>query len=257
AMLQADPSLSPVIGLTWAEPFKPWNREFMEAINCPYAYVSFHDYIGILPDPTQGHDGKATCEMLEDNLRDGTSMGLDFYKDDLFAGQFDRMQVCVDEWNYSWGYDSSNALFFSNALQFHFLAKSYEKYHVTRAEFFMAVNEGMVSVHGTESRLESTGELFVLMAPHKGGTVIPCPSESRDLDILCTGHPDGHLYLSLVNRCAEPVAVAADGYTILSCAEIRTDAYSFSCNTYTVDRHASPVVSGHSVLFLTLRKDAD
>lgn len=256
AMLQADPSISPVIGLTWAEPFKPWNREFMETIDCPYSYVSFHDYIGILPDPTQGHDGRATCEMLEDNLRDGTSMGLDFYRDDLFAGKLDLMWVCADEWNYSWGYDSSNALFFSNALQFHFLAKSYEKYHITRAEFFMAVNEGMITVHGTESKLESTGELFVLMAPHQGGTVIPCPADSPNLDILCTKHPDGHLYVSLINRCAEPLAIETDEYTILSCAEIRTDAYSFSCNTYTVDRNADPVVSGHSVLFLSLRKNA-
>ena len=79
-------------------------------------------------------------------------MGLNFYKDDLFAGQFDTVKICADEWNYSWGYDSSNALFFSNALQFHFLAKSYEKYHIVRAEFFMPVNEGMITVKGADSK---------------------------------------------------------------------------------------------------------
>ncbi len=253
AMKRVDPSILPVIGLTYAEAFQPWNREFLAAIDCPYVYVSYHDYIGILPDPSQGHDGKATCEMLEDNFRDGRSMGLDFYKDDLFTGNFDRMRVCADEWNYSWGQDSSNALFFSNALQFHFLAGSYEKYHIERADFFMPVNEGMITVHGTECRLESSGELFALLAPHKGGNVIPCPADTQNLDILCTSHPDGHLYLSIINRCAESTAVKTDGFDILSCAEIRTDTYSFDCNTFTVDRNAAPVVSGHSVLFLSLQ----
>ncbi len=254
AMRQADSSISAVLGLTWAEPFKPWNRDFMAHIDCQYEYISFHDYIGILPDPTQGHNGLATCEMLENNFRDGESIGLHFYKDDLFAGQFDTVKICADEWNYSWGYDSSNALFFSNALQFHFLAKSYEKYHIVRAEFFMPVNEGMITVKGADSKLESTGELFRLMKPHMGGMVIGCTADNDALDILCTEHNDGRLYLSIVNRFTDPCAIDTDGYEILSCTEIRTGEYSFQCNDYTVHPLAEPVISGHSVLFLALRR---
>ena len=254
AMRQADSSISAVLGLTWAEPFKPWNRDFMAHIDCQYEYISFHDYIGILPDPTQGHNGLATCEMLENNFRDGESMGLNFYKDDLFAGTFDAVKICADEWNYSWGYDSSNALFFSNALQFHFLAKSYEKYHIVRAEFFMPVNEGMITVKGADSKLESTGELFRLMKPHMGGMVIGCTADNDALDILCTEHNDDRLYLSIVNRFTEPCAIDTDGYEILSCTEIRTGEYSFQCNDYTVHPLAEPVISGHSVLFLALRR---
>lgn len=253
AMKAADPSISVVLGLTWAEAFKPWNFDFMENIDCPYEYISFHDYIGILPDATQGHNGMATCEMLEGNLADGESMGLNFYRNKLFAGKFDGIRVCADEWNYSWGYDSSNAMLFSNALQFHFLAKSYESYHIVRAHFFMPVNEGMIFVCGNTCKLESTGEMFALLAPHKGGSVIPCDADTDALDILCTSHADGTYYLSVVNRRAEPCALALDGYNILSCTEIRTQDYSFESNDYTVDRTAAPTVSGHSVLFLSLR----
>lgn len=253
AMKSADPAILTVLGLTWAEAFKPWNREFMQFIDCAYDYVSFHDYIGILPDPTQGHNGLATCEMLEDNLRDGESIGLNFYKDDLFSGTFDDVKICADEWNYSWGYPSSNALFFSNALQFHFLAKSYEKYHIVRAEFFMPVNEGMITVQGNTCKLESTGEMFALMAPHKDGTVIPCHTDAEAADILCTAHEDGTLYLSIVNRSSEPLDIDTDGYEVRSCTEIKTDGYSFESNAFTVNRHADTTVSGHSVLFLALK----
>ncbi len=255
AMKSADPSILTVLGLTWAEAFKPWNREFMEYIDCDYDYVSFHDYIGILPDPTQGHNGLATCEMLEDNLRDGESIGLNFYKDDLFAGKFEYVKICADEWNYSWGYESSNALFFSNALQFHFLAKSYEKYHIVRAEFFMPVNEGMITVRGNTCQLESTGEMFALMAPHKGGMVIPCHADTDAADILCTAHDDGTRYLSVINRLSEPLAIDTDGYEILSCTEIQTHEYSFESNVFTVNKHADATVSGHSVLFLSLKQN--
>ena len=253
AMKAVDPTISVVLGLTWGVDFQAWSREFMAVIDCPYEYVSFHDYIGILPDPTQGHNGMATCALLEDNFRDGQSMGLNFYRNDLFAGKFDPIRICADEWNYSWGYDSSNAMVFSNALQFHFFAKSYETYHIVRAEFFMPVNEGMISVRGAECRAESTAELFVLMAGHKGGVVIPCTAENPDLDILCTAHEDGTYYLSVVNRRSEPITLDAGDREVLSCTALRTEEYSFDCNEYAVVRDAPLTVSGHSVLFLTLR----
>ena len=255
AMRQVDPSILTVLGLTWAEAYKPWNREFMRNIDCLWDYVSFHDYIGILPNPEQGHNGMATCEMLEDNLRDGESQGLNFYKDDLFAGRFDAVKVCADEWNYSWGYESSNALFFSNALQFHFLAKSYEKYHIVRAQFFMPVNEGMIAVKGADCKTESSGELFRLMGGHRDGVLVNCRAENDDLDILCTEHGDGSLFLSVVNRLSDPCEIDPEGFDVLSCEEIRTGPYSFENNEFSVIADAEPVVHGHSVLFMTLRPD--
>ena len=252
AMLTADSSISVVMGLTWGEYFKQWSREFVENLDCPYEYISFHDYIGILPDASQGHNGMATCELLEEIFIDGESAGLNFYKHDLYGEEFSRLKVCADEWNYSWGYDSSNAMFLSNALQFHFLAKSGEKYKIERAQFFLPVNEGMITVHGAETKFESSGELFCLMKPHMNGAIIECSVDNADLDVLCTEHADGHCYMSVVNRRGTPQRIMTEGYEIQKMQEIRMGEYSFECNDYELLDETEPVVSGHSALFLTL-----
>ena len=255
AMKQADPTIAVAIGLTWGDSFHEWAFDFMDRLESDFEYVSYHDYIGILPDATQGDNGMATCEMLEANLADGECYGLNFYRNKLYAENFDTIRICVDEWNYSWGQSSSNGLFFSNALQFHFLAKGKETYHIDRAEFFMPVNEGMILVRGNTCRMESTGELFRLMAPHRGGLVIPCDTDNGDLDILCTNHGD-HLYLSVVNRKEEAVTLSAEGFDLAACTEIHTGAYRFDCNDYTVDSACEPTVHGHSVLFAKLTPTA-
>ncbi len=253
AMKQADPTIATAIGLTWGYGYRDWCFDFMKHIDTPFEYVSYHDYIGILPDATQGDNGMATTEILEDNFRDGDCFGLNFYRDMLFKDDFAPIRVCVDEWNYSWGKDSSNALFFSNALQLHFIAKGKETYHIDRAEFFMPVNEGMLTVQGRSVKTESTAHLFTLMQSHRGGTVIPCDSDHPDLDLLCTDHGD-HLFLSVVNRKSTPLDMTTEGYEITDCTEIRTGTYSFESNDFEVVENAAPTVHGHSVLFMKLAK---
>ena len=253
AMKQADPSIAVAIGLTWGDGYREWAFDFMKTLKSDFEYVSYHDYIGILPDATQGDNGMATCEILESNFADDECYGLNFYRNKLYAHDFDKIRICVDEWNYSWGKDSNNALFFSNALQFHFLAKGKETYHIDRAEFFMPVNEGMITVRGNQCKMESTGEMFCLLAGHRGGRVIPCTSENPALDILCTDHGD-HLYLSVVNRGDEPVSLSVEGYTVTACTEIETKEYSFESNDYDVRPLPSPLVSGHSMTFVRLEK---
>lgn len=254
AMKQADPTIATAIGLTWGYGYRDWCFDFMKHLDTPFEYVSYHDYIGILPDATQGDNGMATTAILEDNFRDGDCFGLNFYRDMLFKEDYAPIRVCVDEWNYSWGKDSSNALFFSNALQLHFIAKAKETYHVDRGEFFMPINEGMVTVKGNEVKTESTAYLFTLMQDHRGGAVIPCDTDHPDLDLLCTDHGD-HLYLSVVNRRSTPIDLAADGYAITDCTEIRTGEYSFVSNDFTVEQGTAPTVHGHSVLFVKLAKE--
>lgn len=251
AMKQADPTIDVAIGLTWGMNYQEWAFDFMKRLKSPFAYVSYHDYIGILPDATQGDNGMATCEILESNFADGECFGLNFYRNQLYANCFDAIRICVDEWNYSWGKDSSNALFFSNALQFHFLAKSKETYHVHRAEFFMPVNEGMITVRGNTCKLESTGEMFRLLAGHRRGRVIPCTADHPALDILCTDH-GSYLYLSVVNRSAEPVALTVKGYAVTGCTEIQVHAYSFGSNDYELSHQNHATVHGHSMSFFTV-----
>ena len=250
AMMHADPSIAVAIGLTWGDNYHEWAFDFMKTLQSDFEYVSYHDYIGILPDATQGDNGMATCEILERNFLNGECYGLNFYRNQLYADNFDAIRVCVDEWNYSWGKDSSNALFFSNALQFHFLAKGKETYHIDRAEFFMPVNEGMITVKGTACTLESTGEMFRLLAGHKGGRVIPCTCEDAAADILCTDHGD-HLYVSAVNRGTDSIELSVEGYSPIDCTEIKTADYSFESNDYEVI-DGSQTVSGHSMIFMKL-----
>ena len=251
AMKSADPTIAVAIGLTWGYGYREWAHDFMNRLQSDFEYVSYHDYIGILPDATQGENGMATCEMLESNFADGECFGLNFYRNDLYADCFEGIRICVDEWNYSWGKDSSNALLFSNALQLHFLAKGKESYHIDRAEFFMPVNEGMIFVRGNTCRIESTGELFRLMQKHRGGRVIPCECENADLDLLCTDHGD-HLCLSVINRSSEPYCLGVDGYTLCDATEIRIGEFSFTCNDYSVVHNSTSTVSGHCVLLLTV-----
>lgn len=251
AMKQADPSIAVAIGLTWGIDFRTWAFDFMKNLQSSFEYVSYHDYIGILPDATQGENGMATCEMLESNFADGECFGLNFYRNKLYADDFDKIRICVDEWNYSWGKESTNALFFSNALQFHFLAKGKETYHIDRAEFFMPVNEGMITVRGNQCKMESTGEMFRLLAGHRKGRVIPCTSDNPALDILCTDHGD-HLFVSAVNRGAEPAPLSVEGYTATACNEIEVKEYSFASNDYEVHENAGALVHGHSMSFLVL-----
>ncbi len=253
AMKQADPSIAVAIGLTWGDDYHEWAFDFMKHLQSDFEYVSYHDYIGILPDATQGENGMATCEILESNFADGECYGLNFYRNKLYADNFDKIRICVDEWNYSWGKPSSNALFFSNALQFHFIAKGKETYHIDRAEFFMPVNEGMITVRGNKCKMESTGEMFRLLAGHRNGRVIPCTTENGAPDILCTDHGD-HLYVSVVNRGAEPIELSVKDYVITACTEIEVKDYSFESNDYEVCERDDAAVHGHSMSFLILEK---
>ena len=251
AMKKADPSIVPVVGLTWAKDFQIWNYDFVAACESEYEYVSFHDYIGMLSDPSQGHNGMATAEMLESNLQNGESYGLEFYKNGLYPDRFDKIKVCADEWNYSWGQDSNNALFFSNALQFHFFAKSGEKYHIERAAFFMPVNEGMITVKGAECKTESTGEFFHFMKGHKDGVICACDTDDP-LDVLCTRHGE-KLFMSVINRHAEPQKISVDGYEIASVTQIAVKDYGFDSNDFEII-HGGDMLYGHSVMFMTLTK---
>ncbi len=251
AMKQADPSIAVAIGLTWGKGHQKWAFDFMNNLKSDFEYVSYHDYIGKLPDAAQGENGMATCEMLESNFINGECFGLNFYRNELYADCFDDIRICVDEWNYSWGMESSNMLFFSNALQFHFLAKGKESYHIDRAEFFMPVNEGMITVQGNKCKMESTGEMFRLLAGHKGGRVIPCEADNKTLDILCTIHND-HIYISVINRGSETVELNFGNHCPLDCVEIEVKEYSPESNDYEVKNRKNPVVHGHSMSFITL-----
>jgi len=251
AMRRADSSITPVVGLTWGVKDRKWSADFAAALESPCTHVSYHNYIGILPDRSQGENCMATPAMLESNFADGRDFGLDFYRDVLFGARFSDVRVCADEWNYAWGRDSSNALLFSNALQFHFFAKSKRRYHIDRAEFFMPLNEGMISVRGRDCRLESSGELFCLLQGHKDGTIVEAAADAPALDLLATEH-GGRMYLSVVNRFSETYELSLPGYRIARAVQLEMKEFSFESNDCV--RTDDAILRPHGILFLTLEK---
>ncbi len=249
AMRTVDPDIDVILGVVADRDLQQWSFDYMANLTCTYELISYHRYNGSAPNAEP--DGKTACDNLEGSFKNDTDIGLEFYKNQLFKDNFDTTRICVDEWNFCWGSGSNNALLFSNALEFHFFARTAEKYHIREARFFMPVNEGMITVTGTESRVESSGELFRLLAGHRGGTVIECASDAKDLDILCTKH-DGYLFVSAVNRGSTPYRLHADGYNVSDCTEIRAGDFSFFSNDYEIVAGEDATVSGHSVLFLRL-----
>lgn len=249
AMRTVDPDIDVVLGVVADSNLQKWSYDYIANLTCTYELISYHRYNGSAPNAEP--DGKTACDNLESSFKNDTDAGLEFYKNQLFKNTFDTTRICVDEWNFCWGSGSNNALLFSNALEFHFFARTAEKYHIREARFFMPINEGMITVTGTESKIESSGEMFRLMAGHRNGTVIECTTDAADLDILCTRH-DGYLFVSIVNRGATPYRLDMDGYEISDCTEIRANEFSFFSNDYEILTGDDAMVSGHSVLFVRL-----
>ena len=257
-MRKADPTLQAVIGLVADRHLRPWSVAFMEKLDCPYEYVSHHWYYGT--GPTAEPDGAAACEKMKHTFLHDENEDLDFYKHTLLPYVWDTVKINVDEWNFCWGSGSNNALLTSNALQLHFFARNAEKYHIREARFFMPVNEGMITVTPTESRVESSGILFGLLAGHKGGRVVPCSAETEALDLLCTDHGDS-LCLSVINRGEEPLDLDVAGGRVVAGTEIRLGEYSFFDNQYeivpvdtTAEESGRVTLSGYGIAVLRVEK---
>ncbi len=253
AMRTVDPHIQAVIGLVPDHHLRPWSKAFMERLDCPYEFVSLHWYYGT--GPTSEPNGVEACAKMKNTYLHDTDDGLEFYKNELLADVWDQTKICVDEWNFCWGSASNNALLTSNALQIHFFARNAEKYHIREARFFMPVNEGILTVTPSGSKIESSGELIRLMSHHRNGRVIPCSADNEQVDILCTDHGD-HLFVSVINRAEEPYKLTVEGYDVCDGTEIQIHDYSFSSNDYTIRAVQNTVVSGYGILFITLRPTA-
>ncbi|MBO4870280.1 MAG: hypothetical protein J5585_11275, partial [Clostridia bacterium] len=247
AMRTADDGITVCLGVVADTGLRGWSRDFVNTLECRYDCVSYHRYCGSKPGSEA--ERKAAEDGIPGSFYGGVDEGLAYVHDELFAGV--EMPVNVDEWNFSWGCDANNAMFLSNILEFHFFARSYEKYGVTDARFFMPVSEGMITVNGAACTVECAGEAFRLLHGHTDGTVVECSADNRDLDVLCTDHGD-HLFMSVVNRGGDEWQIAVDGYAVESCTQIVLDEYSFNNNGFEIKHYDKPVVTGHGMTFLCL-----
>ena len=247
AMRTADDGITVCLGVVADTNLRGWSRDFVATLDCKYDAVSYHRYCGAKPETEQVE--KETESGIEVTFYGGKDAGLAFIQDDLFKDV--NMPVNVDEWNFSWGCDASNAMYLSNALEFHFLARSYGRYGVTDARYFMPVNEGMITVKGTECKVECAGEMFRLFHGHKDGTVVECTSDNLDIDVLCTRHGE-ELFMSVVNRKSVGYEIKVDGYKARFCTQIVLDGYGFSNSGFEIKHYDKPVVTGHGMTFIKL-----
>ena len=247
AMRTVDDNITVCLGVVADTNLRGWSRDFVATLDCKYDAVSYHRYCGAKPETPEAE--KTTENGIEGTFADGNDIGLSFVRNELFKDA--DMPVNVDEWNFSWGCDANNAMYLSNALEFHFLARSWGKYGVTDARYFMPVNEGMITVKGTECIVECSGEMFRLLHGHKDGVVFECISENPDLDVLCTRHGE-EFYMSVVNRRSGEYEIRVEGYTAELCTQIVPDEYAFSNSGFEIKHYDRPVVTGHGMTFIKL-----
>ncbi len=247
AMRSADPDIYVVPGVVADNNLRKWSEDYVKTLDCKYDAVSYHRYCGAKPEAPEAES--VSEDGVEDIFKDGSDTGLDYIQNELFKGVI--MPVNVDEWNFSWGCDANSVMYLCNALEFHFLARSAEKYGVTDARYFMPVNEGMITVKGKECRVECAGEAFRLLHGHKNGTVVSCGTDNKDLDVLCTKHGE-ELFMSVINRRSNEYEIKINGYTVKECTQITLDGYSWNERGFDIKRCGKPVVTGHGMAFLKL-----
>ena len=249
AMRSADPDICVVVGVVADNGLRKWSEDYVRSLDCKYDAVSYHRYCGAKPEAPDAES--VSRDGVEGIFADGFDAGLDYIQNGLFKDA--DMPVNVDEWNFSWGCDANSVMYLCNALEFHFLAKSAEKYGVTDARYFMPVNEGMITVRGKECRVECTGEVFRLLHGHKDGTVVSCGTDNKDLDVLCTRHGE-ELFMSVINRRSGEYKIKVNGYKVKECTQITLDGYSWNDSGFEIKRYDIPAVTGHGMAFLKLVK---
>ena len=145
AMKKSDPTIKTIIGVCpHSEIHKEWSIKYVENIKSEYEFVSYHRYNGT------EIDSENTDLLYADNVRkmliDGYDHGLEYMQNAIFKDKYDKIQVNLDEWNYSWGLKGSNLMTLSNALMLNFMIKYFDKWRISDARFFHPINEGMLDV---------------------------------------------------------------------------------------------------------------
>ena len=176
-----------------------WNRTMIGEAGEMVETFSVHDYLldrykgdisGIAKSPTM------SLRSLLENAR--ASLQSDFPKDHKFT-------LAFDEWNTRWGLSGSVSMGLYTAGVLNLLCREANSMQIGRAYYFMPVNEGAIKVMPLGSKLDPSGEVFALFAPHQGNRLlnIPLLAAGADLDLCASITPDGkNIYVTVVNRNA-------------------------------------------------------
>jgi alpha-L-arabinofuranosidase len=197
AMKKSDPTIQ-LVGCTHFGKGN-WNRTMIGEAGEPVETFSVHDYLldrykgdisGIAKSPTM------SLRSLLENAR--ASLQSDFPKDHKFT-------LAFDEWNTRWGLSGSVSMGLYTAGVLNLLCREANSMQIGRAYYFMPVNEGAIKVMPLGSKLDPSGEVFALFAPHQGNRLlnIPLLAAGADLDLCASITPDGkNIYVTVVNRNA-------------------------------------------------------
>lgn len=198
AMKKSDPTIKTIIGVCpHSEIHKEWSIKYVENIKSEYDFVSYHRYNGT------EIDSEKSDLLYADNVRkmliDGYDHGLENMQNIIFKDKYDKIQIIIDEWNYSWGLKGSNLMTLSNALMLNFMIKYFNKWRISDARFFHPINEGMLDVSPETVKMDTSGTLFEYFQKHRNGILLSAISDNKDVDCVATKHQNNTV-ISIINR---------------------------------------------------------
>lgn len=197
-MKKSDPTIKTIIGVCpHSEIHKEWSIKYVENIKSEYDFVSYHRYNGT------EIDSEKSDLLYADNVRkmliDGYDHGLENMQNIIFKDKYDKIQIIIDEWNYSWGLKGNNLMTLSNALMLNFMIKYFNKWRISDARFFHPINEGMLDVSPDAVKMDTSGTLFEYYLKHRNGILLDTISDNKDIDCVATKHQNNTV-ITLINR---------------------------------------------------------
>ncbi len=256
-MKAADPDIKCVVGActTSAEKVK-WSKDYLTLLEGYYDYISFHHYIG-------NEFAEKDCETYIKNLfASGVDIGLVTLRSaikQISRKAWNNSFFYIDEWNYGFGMDSSTIMMLSDAIYFHTVSNSQSEFNISKASFFQPINEGMIEVSPTDSKITIVGEMFRYLKKHSSGRVLKTDSTTKNLNILCTEHANKTVMTVInIDRAAIKLNIDGISYNDGKYYTIETADLGLNCDKakiYTGDiEDSSVIIPGYSFVTLVFEK---
>ena len=180
----------------------PWNTALQEEADTLLDDYSMHDY---LTDHFKG-DLAGIVKAAQTELRPLLERVRECLAKGVHEGK--TLEIALDEWNLRWGSRGTIAMGLYTACVLNLLCRDFDALRISRAFYFMAVNEGIIRVSPFDARLDTAGDAFRLMRPHGGSQLVPVAGTfSEELDATASMAQDRRqMTLTLINKNLEAAA---------------------------------------------------
>lgn len=243
AMKQADPALRATVAFYPGN--SEWNRDYVTTV-APHADKwSLHFYMTDQFQPDFGHIGaKEGARVVEDKLLPMLEKAA-AEREALTDG---RQPFSLDEWAFTWGRRGSVVSAYVDARILSFLCANAARLDIEKALFFHPVNEGMIAVGAADARWDTTGEVWQLFMPHRGGRRLAYVCDDVGAaDVLITADDRGEWTATLINRRVDaPCRVEMDldafpGAAAVTVRQLAPVAFEEACDSFRRERSEAVV----------------